>query len=64
MQQEHQLPAKDWCLRVEDVSRVLNISVRKVWRLLAEGLLPRPLKVGARSTRWRESEIQRYMQGL
>jgi len=43
-------------LRVRDVSRMLGLHQRTVWRLSASGELPRPISVGG-STRWVRSEI-------
>jgi predicted DNA-binding transcriptional regulator AlpA len=32
--------------RAVDVAEVLTLSVREVWRLVAEGMLPPPVKIG------------------
>lgn len=46
----------DRLLKVGDVSACLGVSVRKVWRMIADGQLPRPVKLG-NSTRIVESEF-------
>jgi predicted DNA-binding transcriptional regulator AlpA len=48
-------------LRASDVATTLNISIRHVWTLHAEGLLPDPIRLG-RCTRWRESDIRRWLE--
>jgi predicted DNA-binding transcriptional regulator AlpA len=41
----------------------LDLSVRAVYRLIARGLLPRPVKVGG-ATKFFESDIERYLTSL
>lgn len=48
-------------LRDRDLARTLNISVRSVWKLVADGELPAPIRLG-RSTRWREHDIARWLE--
>ena len=45
------------------VAARLNLSVRAVYRLIARGLLPRPVKVGG-ATKFFESDITRYLESL
>ena len=47
-----------------EVARQLSISVRKVWRLVATGELPKPVKVGTRSTRIRQADVHAFVDGL
>lgn len=47
-------------LRVEEVARLLGVSVRSVWRLTKQHRCPRPLQLG-RSTRWRKSDIELWV---
>ena len=49
-------------LRAKDVSSILRLSVRQVWRLTSSGQLPKPIKVG-HSTRWRLRDIRKFMEG-
>ena len=46
----------DRLLKVVDVAACLGVSQRKVWRMIADGQLPRPVKIG-NSTRIVESEF-------
>ncbi len=54
----------DLLLSVNEVAELLSVSPRSVWRFAAAGKLPRPLRVGGRSARWRASEIQRFLDQL
>jgi excisionase family DNA binding protein len=47
-------------LRDRGVAAVLDISVRTVWKLVAAGALPAPIRLG-RSTRWRTADIERWL---
>lgn len=46
---------------VSEVARILGISVRHVWALLAEDRLPRPVRLG-RSTLWRLEELRKWVE--
>lgn len=50
-------------MKVREVAQRLTISVRKIWRDVAAGLFPAPIKLGPRTTRWRESEIEQFLRG-
>jgi predicted DNA-binding transcriptional regulator AlpA len=49
--------------RVWEVATLLAVSVRKVWRLVAEGILPQPVKIG-RCSAWFESDITEFQMRL
>ncbi len=48
-------------LTVKDVSARLRISPRQVWKLLASGRIPAPVRI-SRSVRWREADIARWIE--
>ena len=48
-------------LDAEEVGLILNLSRATVYRLNAEGRLPRPVHLG-RSTRWRREELVQWVQ--
>lgn len=48
-------------LNVSDVAGKLRISSRQVWKLLASGRIPDPVRVG-RSVRFRAADIERWVQ--
>jgi excisionase family DNA binding protein len=47
-------------LPAREVAKLLGISVRHVWALLAEGRLPRPLRLG-RAVRWNVDELRAWL---
>jgi excisionase family DNA binding protein len=51
-------------LTVDEVAEMLNVSVRKVWTMNAVGQLPPAVRLGAKSVRWREADIRRYVESL
>ncbi len=51
-------------LRVEEVARLLGISKSQVYRLQDAGAIPHSVNVGPRATRWRLSDIRRYVEHL
>ena len=54
-------PADKDLLTVNDVARKLSISQRTVWRWLAMGRLPEPIRYSATCIRWRAADIQRHI---
>jgi prophage regulatory protein len=50
-------------LDLKMVGARLLASTRKIWRMVAEGEFPKPVKVG-RLVRWFESDIARYQEKL
>ena len=56
-------PLPETLLSIRSAAERLDLSVRAVYRLIARGLLPRPVKVGG-AKKFFESDIQRYMQSL
>ncbi len=50
-------------LTVPESALALGVSNRKLWRLIATGALP-AVRVGARSTRIRASDLEEYLAAL
>src|SRR5262245_59478185 len=48
-------------LRIREVAQIFRISTRQVWKLMAAGRFPKPLKIG-RSSRWLASDIEQFIQ--
>ena len=48
-------------LTVKDVAARLRISQRQVWKLLASGRIPAPVRI-SRSVRWRAGDITRWIE--
>ena len=53
----------DCLISLNSAADRLAISVRKLYRLIAEGELPRPVKIG-RASKMCESDIQTYVERL
>ena len=53
----------DSLIPLKSAAQRLAISVRKLYRLIAEGKLPQPIKVG-RSSRLCESDVTSYIEQL
>ena len=56
-------PARD-LLTAKDVARRLSIGVRTLWRLVADGKLPQPIRYTRKLVRWKTADIDRYIQSL
>ena len=48
-------------LRCRAVSELVQLSVPSIYRKMAEGTFPRPIKVGARAVRWRREAIESWL---
>ena len=48
-------------VRVEDVAAMMNLSARTIWRRVADGSFPAPVKYGAQQ-RWRRSDVVAYIE--
>lgn len=44
-------------LRVKTVAQRLDVSESSVWRMVQQGVLPKPIKLTARTTVWCETAI-------
>lgn len=51
-------------LRVSEVAARYGISRSTVWRWLKKGKIPKPIKLGEDSTRWRLSDLEAWEQIL
>jgi len=54
----------DQLLTVEEVMNLLRVSRRTVWRWVAQGRLPRPIRPTCVCTRWKASDIWKYLDSL
>jgi excisionase family DNA binding protein len=48
-------------LTVEDLAKLLRVSVRTVWRLRRNACLPHPVKIGG-GVRWRISDVKAWIE--
>jgi predicted DNA-binding transcriptional regulator AlpA len=65
--EEHQMEIptmnQDKLISLRGTASRLDLSVRAVYRLIARGLLPRPVKVGG-ATKFFESDLSSYLDSL
>ena len=63
MKQEKEKPnsvnSQSIAISAKQLSRLLGVSLRQVWRLNATGKLPRPIRIGG-SVRWNRAEVIRW----
>jgi len=51
-------------LRLKDVCRLVGLSRSSIYKRVADGTFPRPLRVSERSVRWRMQDLQEWTTGL
>ncbi len=51
-------------MTVADVSKFAGLGESTVWEMSRDGRLPKPIKLGARMTRWLPSDMEAWLQGL
>ena len=51
-------------LTVKDVAAMLKIHPRTVWRMSATGDIPAPLRLAAKTIRWRLKDIETHVAKL
>ncbi|MBS7698689.1 MULTISPECIES: helix-turn-helix domain-containing protein [unclassified Chelatococcus] len=44
-----------------EVCRVLGISRSSLWRLVRDGVFPRPIALSAQTRRWRREDLAKYI---
>ena len=52
----------DRLLRRREVEQITGIGSSSIYRQMDRGSFPRPVKVGPNAVRWRESDIQRWVE--
>jgi excisionase family DNA binding protein len=60
---EEDTPDKD-LLTSQQVAARLSVAVRTLWRMLARGQLPQPIRYNRRLVRWKASALQEYVDKL
>jgi predicted DNA-binding transcriptional regulator AlpA len=51
-------------LTSQQVADRLSISVRTLWRLVARGSFPQPIRYNRKLVRWKTVEVDRYIDAL
>ena len=52
----------DRLLRRREVEKITGLGRSSIYRLMQEGDFPRPVKVGPSAVRWRESEVNAWVE--
>jgi len=53
----------DRLIPVDEVARLLGVSVRSVWRMASDGTIPPGRKLSTRTVRWRLRAIMDVIEG-
>lgn len=53
---------KDRLLRVDEVTRITGLARSTIYKMMDSGTFPRPLRVGERAVRWRESDVVAWLE--
>ena len=48
-------------ISLPELIKRLKISKTSIYRMIKAGKFPRPLRLGARASRWREDEIEKWI---
>jgi excisionase family DNA binding protein len=56
--------AIDPLLTIKDLAQLYKITPRTIYKKVAKGELPTPIRLGPRRTRWRSSEIKAHIDSL
>ena len=51
-------------LTSQQVAEMLSVSVRTLWRLVASGKFPQPVRYNRKLVRWKSTEVMRYIETL
>ena len=57
------LPAGKF-IKIAELARLLDISTRTIWRYVAIGRLPEPVRFSKVCVRWKAEEVQQYIDQL
>lgn len=52
--------AEDRYICVKEVAERFGVAVSSIWRWSKDGLFPKPIRLGAGTTRWLESDVLRF----
>ena len=51
-------------LRRTEVETLIGLSRASIYRLMAEGVFPKPIKIGQSAVRWRIADLTAYLESL
>ncbi len=58
----HALQLADALLRIATVTQATGLSSATIYRKLAAGAFPAPIRLGARCTRWKAADVRAWIQ--
>ena len=58
----HALQLDDALLRIQTVVQATGLSDATIYRKLAAGQFPEPVRLGARCTRWKAADLRAWIQ--
>ena len=53
----------DNLLKINQVTERLNVTRQHIYKMMRNGLFPKPIKIGKRTVRWSTTEIGRMARG-
>ena len=62
LQPLHALQLPDALLRIKTVTQATGLSSATVYRKLAAGEFPEPVRLGSRCTRWKAADVRAWIQ--
>ena len=48
-------------LKIREVAALFRVNVSTIYKMVREGEIPAPIRVGSTATRWRAAEIKKYL---
>lgn len=54
----------DRMLHIDEVVELTGLSRSTIYKKMAKGEFPKPLKLGERAVRWRQSEVEAWLASL
>ncbi|MBX9653850.1 excisionase family DNA-binding protein [bacterium] len=48
-------------ITAKEFAQKLNVSLRQIWRMLSEGRIPQPVRLGG-TVRWRLAEVKSWIE--
>ena len=64
---ETEIPLRDnpnALLRIQEVAALMDVSISFAWYLVGKGVLPQPIRMSPRCSRWRLGDIERAIAAL
>ena len=56
--------AVDYLLRIAEVEKQSGMARSTIYKRMADGTFPEPVKLSSRQVRWRQSDVTRWREGL